>query len=256
METRAQSWHVIAASEPGASHERIGHACQDAHAWTRLREAVLIAAVADGAGSTTLGGVGAATASKEAVESAARTLSALPTHLDDDSLRRLLCSAVGETLARLGLEAHARQTPLENLATTLILVVGAPGIVGVAQVGDGVAVAAEKIDDAIALTRPQSGEYVNETTFLTSAHALELMQVAIRPCAPRYLALISDGLQRLALRMPDGAPHVPFFSPLFKFMSEESDEQAMQEKLSAFLRSPKIRDRSDDDLTLLLAALH
>jgi len=43
----------VAASVRGKSHE--GQLCQDAHHWEKLPEGVLVAAVADGAGSATLG---------------------------------------------------------------------------------------------------------------------------------------------------------------------------------------------------------
>ena len=29
--------------------------------------------------------------------------------------------------------------------------------------------------------------------------------------------MFSDGLQRLALKLPEGTPHAPFFTPLFRF---------------------------------------
>ena len=44
-------WRVTGASVPGVSHLRSGLPCQDAHAWRQEAGGVLIAAVADGAGS-------------------------------------------------------------------------------------------------------------------------------------------------------------------------------------------------------------
>jgi hypothetical protein len=104
------------------------------------------------------------------------------------------------------------------------------------------------------LTTPQRGEYVNETTFLTSANALESAQTAVWYGETANLALFSDGLQRLALKLPAGAPHPPFFSPLFHFLAGMTDESEAQAQLSAFLRSPRLTARTDDDLTLVLAA--
>jgi len=47
------------------NHEKVGQLCQDAHHWEKLPEGVLVAAVADGAGSATLGKVGAIVALKQ-----------------------------------------------------------------------------------------------------------------------------------------------------------------------------------------------
>jgi hypothetical protein len=40
---------------------------------------------------------------------------------------------------------------------------------------------------------------------------------------PRHVAVFSDGLPMLALKMPVGSPHAPFFMPLFHFMATMPD---------------------------------
>ena len=110
-------------------------------------------------------------------------------------------------------------------------------------------------DQLIALTVPQSGEYINETTFLISPDALDKTQVTVWRGTPAQVAVFSDGLQMLALKLPEGTPHAPFFAPLFRFVAQMTDEVEAQEQLKAFLHSPRITERADDDLTLLLAAV-
>ena len=61
-------WRVISVSVAGKSHEKRGQLCQDAHHWQILPEGILVAAVADGAGSSNLGDVGAKIAVGVAVE--------------------------------------------------------------------------------------------------------------------------------------------------------------------------------------------
>ena len=92
-------------------------------------------------------------------------------------------------------------------------------------------------------------------TTLISPDALGTAQIAVRRLSVAHVAVISDGLQMLALKMPRGVPHEPFFSPLFRFVAEVDDEAVAAEQLESFLRSQRVRDRTDDDLTLLLAAL-
>ena len=146
--------------------------------------------------------------------------------------------------------------PTRALATTLILLVATPVLVAAAQVGDGAVVVGDGGSDLIALTTPQSGEYLNETTFLTAPDALDTAQINVWHGVPGYVAAFSDGLQMLALQMPAGTPHAPFFVPLFQFVARLTDAAAAQEQLTAFLRSPRLRTRVDDDVTLLIAARH
>jgi len=46
------------------------------------------------------------------------------------------------------------------------------------------------------------------------------------------IALLSDGLQLLALELNQGTPHVPFFSPLFNFMANVTNETEAKEQSS------------------------
>jgi hypothetical protein len=128
-------------------------------------------------------------------------------------------------------------------------------LVGAVQVGDGAAVVGDRQGNVIALTAPQSGEYINETAFLNSPDAVEKAQLTVRQAQTAHVAVFSDGLQMLALKMPEGTPHAPFFAPLFRFVEGIMDETQAQAELVAFLRSPRVTSRTDDDLTLLLATL-
>lgn len=62
--------------------------------------------------------------------------------------------------------------------------------------------------------------------------------------------MFSDGLQ-----MYQGVAHAPFFAPLFKFIAVAKDLDVTHQELTEFLQSPRVCDRTDDDLTLLLASL-
>jgi len=246
-------WRVVAASVRGTSHEKVGQLCQDAHQWEKLPNDVLVAAVADGAGSATLGKVGAIVAAQTAVETIRSSL--VGAFSEDEKWQLLLNSALQTAKAAVEAEAIACSKTARDLATTLIIVVATPELIAAAQVGDGVAVASDRQGNVIALTAPQRGEYANETTFLVSPHALDTAQVNIWRGATANIAILSDGLQMLALEMNNGKPHAPFFAPLFHFTAGVTDETAAKEELVAFLRSPRILERTDDDLTLLLATL-
>jgi hypothetical protein len=198
--------------------------------------------------------VGAAIAAQTAVDTL-RGQEAMPSWPASDVDWRILLTEVLEAAqAAVEAEAQARAVPTRELATTLILVVATPALVAAAQVGDGAAVVGDGDSNLIALTTPQSGEYLNETTFLTSPDALDTAQINVWHGVPEYIAAFSDGLQMLALQMPEGMPHAPFFTPLFQLVARMTDAAAAQEQLTAFLHSPRLRARVDDDVTLLVAA--
>src|SRR5438309_1161580 len=76
------AWRVVSASVCGASHIARGEAGQDAHGWVILPDRTLVAAVADGAGTAELGGVGAHLAVNCALQSVRK---AAPTAWPEDA---------------------------------------------------------------------------------------------------------------------------------------------------------------------------
>jgi hypothetical protein len=239
------SWRVLGASVRGVRHAREGTPCQDAHAWRALPDGRVAFAVADGAGSAAHADAGAGAAARAAVDAVADAAGR------GGEVTAALDGALDAALAAVEAEAGRLGTTAGELATTLIVGVAARDGVAAAQVGDGALV----VEDAAgiqAITVPVSGEFINETVFLTSPGALQGAQRATWRGAPLHLAAFSDGLQELALRRPDHAPHAPFFTPLFRFAGEAEDVAGGEAELAAFLASPRVTARADDDLTLLL----
>jgi hypothetical protein len=252
MSAQSGAWRVVGASVPGVSHRSSGQACQDAHAWQVLENGVLLIAVADGAGSAPLSDAGAAVAAQAAVTEAAQRLGdCLP--YEEDDWRWVLRSVVEAAREAVEEDAHTRGRTLGELATTLVLAIATPQLVAAAQVGDGAAIARLGPDRFVSLTRPPEQEYVNETTFLTSQDFLNRTQFVVSQAETTGLAVFSDGLQMLALKMPQGEPHVPFFVPILRFASATNDLTVAEQQLRHFLQSPRITARADDDLTLVLA---
>lgn len=252
-EARAdRQWKVVAASVRGSSHETTGRPCQDAHDYLQ-RPGVLMAAVADGAGSAELAEVGARIAACCSVD-ALCAVERLPK--TDEEWHAALRNALKAAQAALEAEAAARQTPVRDLATTLLLAAATPDCVAVLQVGDGAVVVGDRSGTLQSLTVPQTGEHLNETTFLVSPEALETAQFSLWQGEVAHLALFSDGLQMVALRMPGGVPHAPFFTPLFDFTANATVAAEAEAQLEAFLRSSRLAARTDDDRTLLLASLN
>ena len=248
-------WQAIASSVLGTSHQKRGQPCQDAHAWDILGPGLVVAAVADGAGSASLSDVGAQVATRTAVEQIKRQWDRLMAEHSEVCWKALLGEVLEHAQNAIAAESLTRDVEVRQLATTLLILVASSQEVAVAQIGDGAVVIGDRQGHITALTQPENGEYANETTFLISPNALESAQIKVWEGEIAHFALFSDGLQRLALKLPEGTPHVPFFTPLFRFVDQMEDSQAAESELQGFLSHPRITERTDDDLTMVLGSL-
>lgn len=245
-------WRIAGVSVAGSSHVRSGVKCQDSHGWFVVGSLTAIA-VADGAGSAPLSHVGSAVAVRSALSSLLAQYQA-GTNFRDGELAPSLRTSMFMASMALDEAAESFGTKPRELATTLLLVVAGSDFVGAAQIGDGAVVAGDSELNVLALTMPSSGEHLNETTFLTSPDSVETAQITIRQLKLAHLAIFSDGLQMLGLKMPAASPHAPFFIPLFKYLAATPEDKA-REEVKRFLKGPRVAERTDDDLTLVLAHL-
>lgn len=251
---KVAQWRVAAASVCGTSHTKSNQLCQDAYYWHILPNNVLLIAVADGAGCANLGKAGAVIATQTAIEYISQRKDIATIIADNTLLREMLHNAIINAKTALEKEAEVSKYELSDLATTLIIVLATPKLAAVAQIGDGLAVTRDSTGKLQALTTPHRGEYVNETIFLTSSEAVTTTQIQILRHNIVNIGVLTDGLQMLALNMLVQQPHQPFFLPLFDFVTKIEDYKLAQEQLTSFLSSRKIIERTDDDLTLILAA--
>ena len=232
------TWRAVGASVAGAGHRSRGSRCEDAFALhVDVAAGSLLVAVADGAGS-------APRAARGATVAVAVAMAALRAGAD-----------VGDTLlvARAALEdlAVADGIPLGDLATTLLVARVGPGAVETAQVGDGAVVL--RRDGALEVPAPDDkGEYLNETCFLTSDHwRASARRASVPGVGVDGVAAMTDGLQLVAFDLATGVPHAPFFEPFLAFARDGGPV----EQLETFLGSPRVGERTDDDVTLVVASL-
>lgn len=154
----------------------------------------------------------------------------------------------------LQVEADADVRPVRDYACTLLVAVIDEQTAAYAQLGDG-AIVAGCGDDVVPIFWPQQGEFANTTFFITAPEHLSRVQTLTGSEVPERVAVISDGLQNLALRNSDRTAHPGFFSPLFHSLRTQPEGKAeeLQTPLEAFLGSQMINARTDDDKSLLLA---
>jgi hypothetical protein len=162
-------------------------------------------------------------------------------------------AAFGQARGAVEQLAVAQQTPLHAFAATLTCAVATDDRLIVGQIGDCVAVAVDAAETLFVAVLPQTGEYASETYFLTLPDALDYVSVEVVSRRIKSLAVFSDGLTRLAVKLPGYEPAARFFDPLWAFASEAESEAQAQADMAAFLASDRVCARSDDDKTLVLA---
>lgn len=252
-------WAVLAASAPGGAHVRAGVSTQDAYA-VEQSDGVLLLAVADGAGSTPLGGV-AAPLAVSLVMGTMRPL-AVPRRLADPAywyrmlrvgpdrvLRRFRTAASGVARAHRGLRAT-------DLGTTLTLVVAYPPRIGVFVVGDGIVVtrAGGHLDLLVAPPVSADRPY-GATTLLTSPGAGRSARRIVTELPDLTgVAVSSDGMDTLLVEYADARPVRPGaeqFGQLFARAERVDGTDAMA--FTRLLSSPRVCALTDDDKTLVVA---
>jgi hypothetical protein len=157
-----------------------------------------------------------------------------------------------EVAAALVSRAAELQCAPRELACTLLTAVIGTGWAVLAQLGDGGIVVRDRNGYELVFW-PESGEYLNTTRFITDVGFEAHLHVAFREDL-RECALLTDGLQLLALNFAARGAHSPFFAPFFAALQATSDPTELVVELRAFLDSPQVNSRTDDDKTLLLAA--
>jgi len=245
-------WRYASGQSTGSSHEKSGKPCQDRMACaTADADATLIAVVADGAGTADLSHVGAEIA--VATMSSVAQLGLHAGRKDYDEILR-----EGATLARQRLIEAATDKKVQprELACTLLAVIVAPIGGGALQIGDGVIVIGEQPLEWRWVFWPQKGQYANTTFFLSDEKALAKAEVALLPDEVMDVALMSDGLEPLALHLATRKAHEPFFRTVLAPLhaaTHQGDAPQLSSGLSTMLGSPAVRSRTDDDATLVIA---
>ncbi|MFN8542148.1 MAG: PP2C family serine/threonine-protein phosphatase [Thermomicrobiales bacterium] len=253
------AWRYALASVAGTSHARQGTPCQDAAACELLATGdgspLLVAVVADGAGSAARSDEGAQLACGLFVERIRALLA------DGGGPRDLTREFVATWLARfqgeIATRAEAADAAPRDYACTLLAAVVGDDSAAYCQIGDGAIVVAAPDDpeDYGWVFWPQQGEYENTTHFATDPAATNLIAVEQADLPVDEVALFSDGLQRLALHYEGRTAHAPFFRPMFAPVraADPGRADALSAQLATFLASPPVNARTDDDKTLILA---
>jgi len=250
----ATTWKLVKASVAGTSHSRDDRPCQDYGLAVVLESGggLLIAAVSDGAGSAEHSEIGAKLACETLIDRCADAFGG-DTPPAEAVSRELVLSWCKDARDAIRDRADRLGTTPRELACTILVAVVADTWAAFAQIGDGAIVRTEPDGECRLVFWPQSGEYANTTTFLTDDEFAEKLQFARFDGATDAVAMLSDGLQMLALDYARRDVHAPFFRPMLTRLRESDMPSDLEGQLRDFLGSDRVNERTDDDKTLLLA---
>ena len=269
-------WRLVTAYATGTSHVKAGLPCQDHLAQSVAGERALVAAVADGAGSAIWAKEGARIAAGTVVQYLSRALDR--GRIDYSVMLREAAMAARETIFAT---AWLSGKEPRDFASTLLAVVIEPNGGSALQIGDGVIAVSDGgngwgwvfwpqragyVKQSPSPNRsktefrwifwPQRGEFVNTTHFLTDVDALEHLQVAPRLGKVTDVALLTDGLESLALHYASKSVHKPFFYGMFRPLwdvQRDGEIHHLSTAMVRFLSSERVCSRTDDDVSLILA---
>ena len=257
-QSKFERWRYATASALGTSHQKTATVCQDAHLCAALPHPpggeTLAVFIADGAGSARFADQGAQFACRHFGDRVAAflregyTVGAVTREVAADWLRTFQLE--------LQLLADDAGVPLREFACTVLGSLFDDASAVYFQVGDGViAILDPSTNEYQWIFWPDRGEYANTTYFATEPNAFEQLQFESRPESPMEVAVLTDGLQALALDYKTQTAHTPFFRGLFPPLrrSAAGHDVTLSEQLLLFLNSPRINSRTDDDKTLVLA---
>jgi len=241
-------WVALGESVTGTAHRARNLPCQDAFRYRTIGTTGewLAIATADGAGSASRSDIGSALVCDEFVQRVEK--------LDPDSLftREGMTRLFADVRIALHEKAEHLSIPPRELACTGLFAFLGPTAATFGQIGDGAIVIGHG-EMLRTIFWPEPSEYANATDFLSDEHFAEAMQFHTLSEPIHEVAVLTDGLQRLALDFAARSVHLPFFRPLFHHLRTTADPESLVAPFRNFLDSPRINERTDDDKTLVFA---
>jgi hypothetical protein len=256
-----KDWKHISASTIGTSHLRTGAPCQDSSGCRVFTAGdgsqVLVAVASDGAGSASRSEEGSALACSLFLTE----MEALFGEEGEGDVRQ-----IGREFMEGWLTSFRREVELRaehegltarDFACTFLAAVVGDDCAAFAQIGDGVIVVPDPDEpgEYNYVFWPEQGEYANQTYFATEDSAAAKLQFELVPNRVDEVAVLTDGLQNLALHYQSQTAHAPFFAPIFAWLrpAPEDYSEKFTASLIGYLNSPKVNECTDDDKTLILA---
>lgn len=248
------NWSWAVGSVRGSAHLRDETRKQDAYrvSAVKLRPEILVSIVSDGAGSANFGGEGASIVCRAFSLGIRRHFLDFSTLPDD----RVILSCFDEARDAIARAATKRLVSQREFAATLVMTIASPNGVICAHIGDGAVVARRSSDHSwTPVSWPECGPYASTTYFVTDDGEPRLRISSMKGPFDTIVSF-TDGIESLALNLQDRLPHIPFFETMSKPVRSSKDigyNRRLSGLLNSFLCSKRVSDKTDDDITLVIA---
>jgi hypothetical protein len=259
-------WRIARASVIGSGHIHAGMPCQDSNYVMQVGDTVIIA-VSDGLGAASFSDRGSTFICADVVNRLAQGITPPePTFIESVSqfitgvaassidMQAVMTNAVTASRAALIELATAAQHEPRDYACTLLVAVLSPDAWHVVHIGDGAVVGIEPTTTVRTLSAPDNGEFINVTVPVTSSDYLQHLRYSHGKESLYGIALLSDGVQPMCINYKNNAPFPGFFQPLIAWLAAFPQHTLADASagLHTLLDSEKLRQKSDDDMTLVL----
>lgn len=255
------AWKHISASVVGTSHVLTDTPCQDNSVCRVFNledgSEVLVAVASDGAGSAKRAEEGSALACSLLIQEMEALFGAEAEGDVSEITKEFLTGWLVSFQREVTIRAEHKELKARDFACTLVAAIVGKRSAVFAQIGDGAIVvpSPEEPDEYCYVFWPQKGEYANETYFATDPEAHTKLQYDYVPRRIDEVAILTDGIQNLALHYQTQSAHNPFFVPVFAWLrpASEIDAGKFTTSLATYLGSEKVNQATDDDKTLIIA---
>ena len=248
------NWKTIGESVIGTSHNTAGGTCEDNVRYRvtkdKFGDDVMICVASDGAGSAKYASWASAFATKEGIG-----ILSLISQEPDRVQERDIFGMVEDIYDVLAWEAEQKKVDIHEYSCTLLGCFIAKHKSIFFQIGDGAIVRNDGSDFYTPVWWPHNGEYQNTTAFIVDDRNLANLNILVLDEPVHEVAVFTDGLQMLALNMEDRNAHQPFFADMFRYLRLADDTpklDILDRKLTEYLESEAVNNRTDDDKTLFL----
>lgn len=255
-------WKIAETSLQGSSHISTKTPCQDDHFSEIIQDNIVIA-VSDGMGSAQYSHIASTLAVTTAIDHLKRNMGRYRFHwiytnrfmrrFSPINYQQLLQEAVLAARNRIIREAEKKHHNLRDYACTLIITIITPTEWHTIHIGDGAAVGFRSHETVFTLSRPENGEYANSTTPITASNWRSHVRYNHGEERLEAVAVFSDGIQNLCINHQTGDAFSGFFVPILRWFRGLPRKAKLNVACQQFLDSPQIRQKSDDDLTLVMA---
>jgi hypothetical protein len=263
-------WRVASASVIGTGHTATGMPCQDSSCITQT-ESALIVAVSDGLGSAAHSHVGAYTVCQVATTHVETKLRAHATaqqlqvrrswlhwfrrkpKQQSIQYQQLCTEAFAQAREALVTTAQQQKHDLREYGCTLLLAIVLTDYWAVMHIGDGAVVGIYADDHVQTISTPDNGEFVNVTYPITAPTYLSQVRFAEKNETLHGIVLMSDGVQPMCINYKTHDAFPGFFGPLLQWFRTQPDSEDLNARIAAMLDTAQFRQKSDDDMTLVIA---